>query len=137
MTPSQLMNYIASGTRTVTLNVPSPNGNAGAANAAILGQMMQQRNPNLELMDAKLYRALYSNRQLEEVLVDFWFNHFNVTTAKGGYVADYEREAIRPHVLGKFKDMLVATALHPAMLQYLDNKASIAPELAQPNGPDF
>jgi uncharacterized protein (DUF1800 family) len=92
----------------------------------------------MDLKDGKLFRSIYSNRQLEEVLVDFWFNHFNVTAAKGGpFVADYEREAIRPHVLGKFRDLLVATALHPAMLQYLDNKGSIAPEKSQPNGPNL
>jgi uncharacterized protein (DUF1800 family) len=96
------------------------------------------RTPEMDLKDGRLLRAVYSNRQLEEVLVDFWFNHFNVTTAKGGpFIADYEREAIRPYVLGKFKDMLAATALHPAMLLYLDNKASIAPEIAQPNGPNM
>ena len=72
-----------------------------------------------DLREAKLYRARYSNRQLEEVLVDFWFNHFNVFEGKGqdrAMLAAYEREAIRPHVLGKFKDLLLATARHPAML---------------------
>ena len=74
--------------------------------------------------EAKLLRAVYSERQLEEVLVDFWFNHFNVFAGKGqtrNYLIEYEREAIRPHVLGKFRDMLGATAKSPAMLFYLDN----------------
>ena len=84
----------------------------------------------LDLVEAKLYRALYSNRQLEEVLVDFWFNHFNVYMNKGPerlFLTDYEREAIRPHVLGNFHDMLLATAKHPAMLYYLDNWQSVDP----------
>jgi uncharacterized protein (DUF1800 family) len=88
-----------------------------------------------DLKEGKVYRALYSNRQLEEVLVDFWFNHFNVFENKNvqpnGAVrmllASYERDAIRPHVLGKFKDLLLATARHPAMLYYLDNWESVSP----------
>ncbi len=77
-----------------------------------------------DLEEAKLLRAVYSERQLEEVLVDFWFNHFNVFAGKGAtrdYIGEYEREAIRPHVLGNFRDLLGATAKSPAMLFYLDN----------------
>jgi uncharacterized protein (DUF1800 family) len=77
-----------------------------------------------DLEEAKVLRAVYSERQLEEVLVDFWFNHFNVFAGKGAtrsYITEYEREAIRPYVLGNFRDMLGATAKHPAMLFYLDN----------------
>jgi len=73
---------------------------------------------------------LSSPRQLQEVLVDFWFNHFNVFQGKGlvrVLVESYEREAIRPHVLGRFRTMLGATAKHPAMLFYLDNWLSVAP----------
>jgi uncharacterized protein (DUF1800 family) len=84
-----------------------------------------------ELMQAKLLRAAYSERQLEEVMVDFWFNHFNVFVGKGAvrlYVSEYERDAIRPHVFGKFRDLLKATAESPAMLFYLDNWQSSAPE---------
>ena len=87
-----------------------------------------------DLREAKLYRALYSNRQLEEVLTDFWFNHFNVFEGKGqdrALLASYERDAIRPHVLGKFKDLLLATARHPAMLYYLDNWESMSPDVFQ------
>ena len=72
-----------------------------------------------EVQAAKLLRAVYSDRQLEEVLTDFWFNHFNVYIGKGAdryLVTSYERDVIRPHVLGKFKDLLVATAQSPAML---------------------
>ena len=84
---------------------------------------------NQELIDSRMYRALYSNRQLEEVLVDFWLNHFNVFNGKGPermLLTSYERDAIRPHVLGKFRDLLLATARHPAMLYYLDNWQSQA-----------
>jgi uncharacterized protein (DUF1800 family) len=85
---------------------------------------------NSELIDNKLYRAIYSNRQLEEVLVDFWMNHFNVFNGKGPVrvlATSFERDAIRPYVLGHFKDMLLATARHPAMLFYLDNAQSQVP----------
>ncbi|HEX8030027.1 MAG TPA: DUF1800 domain-containing protein [Vicinamibacterales bacterium] len=77
-----------------------------------------------DIEQAKLLRAVYSERQLEAVLVDFWFNHFNVFAGKGAtriYVTEYERDAIRPYVLGHFRDMLGATAKSPAMLFYLDN----------------
>jgi uncharacterized protein (DUF1800 family) len=90
-----------------------------------------QNIPAYDLSEAKLLRAVYSNRQLEEVLVDFWYNHFNVFIEKGNdrfLVTSYERESIRPHVLGKFKDMLLATAQDPAMLFYLDNWQSVAPK---------
>ena len=94
-----------------------------------------------DLAEGKLLRAVYSNRQLEEVLADFWFNHFNVFLDKGAdhyLVTEYERDAIRPHVLGKFRDLLEATAKSPAMLFYLDNWQSVgadrrgAPEPSQP-----
>ena len=77
-----------------------------------------------QLAAAKLVRAVESRRQLQEVLVDFWFNHFNVFADKGEdrwMVGSYERDAIRPNVLGGFRDLLGATASHPAMLFYLDN----------------
>ncbi len=83
-----------------------------------------------ELMQAKLLRAIYSERQLDEVMIDFWFNHFNVFIGKGAdryLVTSYERDVIRPHALGKFEDLLVATAKSPAMLFYLDNWLSVGP----------
>jgi uncharacterized protein (DUF1800 family) len=95
---------------------------------------------NSELMEHKVYRAIYSNRQLEEVLVDFWFNHFNVFNGKGPgriLLTSYERDAIRPFVFGRFKDMLVATARHPAMLFYLDNWQSQAPNDQVPTNAPF
>src|SRR5207249_846778 len=83
--------------------------------------------------EPQLLRSAYSERQLQEVLADFWFNHFNVDARKGRdrfLLTEYERDAIRPHVLGKFRDLLEATAKSPAMLFYLDNWMS-----ADPNGP--
>jgi uncharacterized protein (DUF1800 family) len=83
-----------------------------------------------ELAEGKLLRAIYSNRQLDEVMTDFWFNHFNVFIGKGPdryMVSAYERDVIRPHALGKFKDILAATAKSPAMLFYLDNWQSVGP----------
>jgi uncharacterized protein (DUF1800 family) len=84
-----------------------------------------------ELTQAKLLRAIYSERQLDEVMTDFWFNHFNVFVNKGAdryLLTSYERDAIRPHVLGKFEDLLAATAKSPAMLFYLDNWLSVGPD---------
>jgi uncharacterized protein (DUF1800 family) len=92
-------------------------------------QQAAQAAPN-ELMQAKILRAVMSERQLEEVLVDFWFNHFNVFIGKGQvrqYLNEYERDVIRPHVLGNFRELLGATAHSPAMLFYLDNFQSQAP----------
>ena len=83
-----------------------------------------------ELAEAKLLRAAYSERQLEEVMTDFWFNHFNVFVGKGAdryLLTEYERDVIRKHAFGKFKDLLLATAESPAMLFYLDNWQSVGP----------
>ena len=83
-----------------------------------------------EAAEARLLRAIDSPRQLEEVMVDFWYNHFNVFSGKGidrALVTSYENEAIRPHALGSFRALLDATARHPAMLYYLDNAVSSAP----------
>ncbi len=84
-----------------------------------------------ELQQAKVVRAILSERQLQEVMTDFWFNHFNVFINKETdqiYTPSYERDAIRPFALGKFRDLLLATAEHPAMLVYLDNWESIGPK---------
>ncbi len=83
-----------------------------------------------DLEQAKLLRAVYSERQLQEVLVDVWFNHFNVFAGKGAtrdYLTEYERDVIRPRVLGRFRDLLGATASSPAMLFYLDNWQNVDP----------
>jgi uncharacterized protein (DUF1800 family) len=84
---------------------------------------------NRQAEEARLLRAIDSPRQLQEVMVDFWYNHFNVFIGKGidrALVASYERDAIRPYALGSFRDLLGATAKHPAMLVYLDNAVSTA-----------
>jgi uncharacterized protein (DUF1800 family) len=93
--------------------------------------MQAQRRVFTDLAQQKILRAVYSERQLNEVMVDFWFNHFNVFAGKGQtrtYLTEYERDAIRPNVLGKFRALLGATAHSPAMLFYLDNWQSAAPE---------
>ncbi len=115
-------------------------GNAGSASlkrrVEVLNNPMQIVGQ--DLTEGKLLRAIYSNRQLDEVLVDFWYNHFNVFLDKGAdreLVTSYERDVIRPHVLGKFKDLLLATAQSPAMLFYLDNWESAGADSPGPVRP--
>jgi len=103
--------------------------------------LMALNNPQqviaAELIQGKLLRATYSERQLQEVMADFWFNHFNVFIGKGAdryLLTSYERDVIRPHAMGKFEDLLVATAQSPAMLFYLDNWLSVGPNSAFANG---
>jgi uncharacterized protein (DUF1800 family) len=99
--------------------------------ASSMGRMQGRPRQVLEeLQAAKLTRAIYSERQLDEVLVDFWLNHFNVFAGKGPekfLVGAYERDVIRPHAWGRFEDLLKATAASPAMLFYLDNWLSADP----------
>ncbi len=84
-----------------------------------------------ELLQSRIIRDIYSERQLEAVMTDFWLNHFNVYVKKNQnepyLLPAYERDVIRPNALGKFEDLLVATAKSPAMLMYLDNWQSIGP----------
>ena len=84
-----------------------------------------------EIVQTKLLRDIYSERQLNEVMVDFWLNHFNVYIKKSQqapyFITSYERETIRPRALGHFENLLVATAISPAMLNYLDNAESVGP----------
>jgi uncharacterized protein (DUF1800 family) len=90
-----------------------------------------------ELIQGKLLRATYSERQLGEVMSDFWFNQFNVFLNKDAdrfLLTSYERDVIRPHALGKFEDLLVATSQSPAMLYYLDNWLSVGPNSDVANG---
>ncbi len=86
----------------------------------------------LESMESRLDRDIYSDRQLEAVMTDFWLNHFNVYVRKNQnepyLLRAYERETIRPNALGNFEDLLVATAKSPAMLEYLDNFRSVGPD---------
>ena len=85
-----------------------------------------------DVQSAKLARAVISERQLDEVMVDFWENHFSVYSGKGQtrlFLASYDRDVIRPHALGKFRDLLGAVAKSPAMLFFLDNWQSVADSL--------
>ncbi|MGH9740464.1 MAG: DUF1800 domain-containing protein [Candidatus Acidiferrales bacterium] len=109
---------------------PSMNGADNKMNRA--DQMLARiQGPNrivAELSMAKIERAVYSQRQLEAVMEDFWFNHFNVFAAKGAdrwLLTSYVRDTIRPNTMGKFQDLLRATAQSPAMLFYLDNWLSV------------
>ena len=85
-----------------------------------------------EMQQAKMLRAVLSQRQLQEVMTDFWMNHFNIDLGKSGdeilYANQFEQQAIRPHALGKFRDLLLATAHSPAMMIYLDNVTSVGPD---------
>jgi uncharacterized protein (DUF1800 family) len=91
-----------------------------------------------EDVQVKLLRDVYTERQLQEVMVDFWLNHFNVYIKKSQqapyYIAAYERAAIRPYALGRFENLLLATATSPAMLNYLDNSSSVGPHSDYANG---
>src|SRR5207245_577040 len=106
-----------------------------------LFQPAQEKRPIrivAELQAARIMLAVESERQLQEVMVDFWFNHFNVQAAKGEvkwYLTSYERDVIRPHALGKFGDLLRGTATHPATLFYLDNWLSARPDFPRQAGP--
>jgi uncharacterized protein (DUF1800 family) len=91
----------------------------------------RERMVSHDARNARLARAIGSPWQLHEALVEFWFNHFNVFWQKGGckvWIGAYEQQAIRPHTLGRFSDLLLATARHPAMLVYLDNFRNVAPQ---------
>ncbi len=109
---------------------PPPN-QAKARGLTVSSLMQGPRYVILELQQARLLRAVYSQRQLYEMVVDFWTNHFNVFAAKGAdrwLVTSYDRDTIRPHALGRFRELLLATAQSPAMLFYLDNWLSVSPE---------
>jgi uncharacterized protein (DUF1800 family) len=99
--------------------------------AAVQPEFQQMRRQVLqESTEQRLRRAVYSRRQLQEAMVDFWFNHFNVDASRPQtslWLADYEMQAIRPHVMGNFRELLGATARHPAMLTYLDNMLNTDP----------
>jgi uncharacterized protein (DUF1800 family) len=126
------------GLKTIRLNsgelfelYPPPNV---AKQRGMAADMMQApRMIIYELQQARLLRAVHSQRQLNELLVDFWNNHFNIFAAKGAdrwLTTSYDRDTIRPHALGKFRDLLLATARSPAMLFYLDNWLSVSPDTA-------
>jgi uncharacterized protein (DUF1800 family) len=103
-----------------------------AQKEVVLALENAQRVVNEELVAQRLTRDIYSNAQLHEVMTDFWLNHFNVYLHKNDetpyYLVSYERDVIRPRALGKFEDLLEATAHSPAMLLYLDNSSSMGPD---------
>jgi uncharacterized protein (DUF1800 family) len=108
-----------------------PQASVAQAKGMDMTQMQGPRQVILELQLARLIRAVYSRRQLYEVMVDFWSNHFNIFAGKGAdrwLSTSYDRDTIRPNALGRFKDLLTATAQSPAMLFYLDNWMSVSPE---------
>jgi len=108
-------------------------GDPNAVPRAIADDSKRPQRVVEELAMAKVARAIYSERQLQQVMDDFWFNHFNVFAGKGEdrwFLTSYEREVIQPHTMGKFKDLLTATAKSPAMLFYLDNFVSADPRAA-------
>ena len=118
-----------------------------AADSMAMRQQIQQqfnltRQVVTQLQSSRVARAVASERQLQEVMTDFWENHFNIYAQKGGpepyYLTDFDENVIRPHSLGKFRDLLEAVAKSPAMLFYLDNARSMAdstrPTLAGRNG---
>ena len=143
--PDSLVEEKVAGLKTMRLSsaqlfdlYPPPNL---AKERGMTGQMamLGPRIVILELQQARLLRAVYSRRQLYEVMADFWSNHFNIFAAKGAdrwLVTSYDRDTIRPHALGKFKDLLRATAQSPAMLFYLDNWLSASPNPRARLGPN-
>ncbi len=138
--PDPLVDEKLKGLKTVRLSskdlfelYPPPN-QAKKQGLTISSRMEGPRYVIFELQQARLLRALYSQRQLYKVMVDFWTNHFNVFAAKGAdrwLVTSYDRDTIRPHALEKFKDLLLATAQSPAMLFYLDNWLSVSPDASR------
>ena len=105
-------------------------GTGGAAGGGLAMRNALYNKMEIRFAEQRLIPAIESPRQLEEVMVDFWFNHFNVVRGKGldhVLIGDYEDKAIRPYVMGRFRDLLGATAKHPAMSFYLDNWLSISP----------
>ena len=121
---------------------PPPRQQAGQQEMMGQQQMQGPRTVILELQQARLLRSVYSQRQLYETMVDFWSNHFNVFSAKGAdrwLTTAYDRDTLRPHALGRFRDLLLATAQSPAMLFYLDNWLSASPNAVvaklAPNNP--
>jgi len=108
------------------------------AGAVMDSAVREQRGRRMaaEFQELAVVRAALSERQLYEVMVDFWTNHFNVFFGKGAdrfLMPDYVEHTIRPHALGRFEDLLIATAKSPAMMFYLDNWQSVAPGSSPPN----
>ena len=140
MTTTQILENYPNPRRFVRQLGLRPNGDLNGNNPALRRQVLhhyQEKGLNLpqklleELQAQKIIRAVHSERQLQEVMTDFWFNHFNVFWGKNAnrwLTTGFEMNAIRPNVFGKFKDLLMATAKSPAMLFYLDNYLSSSPD---------
>src|SRR3984957_18266514 len=97
----------------------------------------EARQVIMEAVEARVVRAVFGVRHLQEVMTAFWFNHFNIFAGKGLcsiWTGAFEEEAIRPHTMGRFRDLLGATAHHPAMLFYLDNWQNTAPDAPGKHG---
>ena len=121
-------NFVPGDQRTILLNDFTPRERETIL--AFQGGVGAQNRTLDELTQAKILRVVLSERQLQEVMTDFWFNHFNVFAPKDSdqwYTTSYERDILRPHALGKFRDLLLVTAQSPAMMVYLDNWLSIGP----------
>jgi len=129
MAPDELAEILLPGARNIA-NQNGPSNRLGNP-AMNFEQIQAPQRIIAELAMAKMDRAVYTEKQLYEQMVDFWFNHFNVFAGKGAdrwLLTSYERDTIRPHAMGKFRDLLEATAKSPAMLFYLDNWQSVDPE---------
>ncbi|MGB8507622.1 MAG: DUF1800 domain-containing protein [Pyrinomonadaceae bacterium] len=146
----QEMNAAATGTQADRPGLPNVAGNGGDDNperrASRRAVMEYMRDNGLqppqrimaELQASRILRAVYSERQLQEVMVEFWTNHFNIFAQKGAdkwFLTAYDRDVIRPHALGNFRDLLEETAKSPAMLFYLDNFQSVSPNAGAGRGP--
>jgi uncharacterized protein (DUF1800 family) len=137
--PDSVVEEKVAGLKTVRLSTQEliqlyPQSTITRDQAMMGGQQMEgPRFVIFELQQARLIRAVYTQRQLQEVMVDFWSNHFNIFAAKGAdrwLATSYDRDTIRPRALGRFRDLLLATAQSPAMLFYLDNWLSASPNRA-------
>ena len=133
--PDSTVEEKTAGLKTMRLNTGElfnlyPPPKVAKERGAMAGEMQAPRFIIFELQQARLLRAVHSQRQLYELMVDFWNNHFNIFAAKGAdrwLTTSYDRDTIRPHAFGKFRDLLLATAQSPAMLFYLDNWLSVSP----------
>ncbi len=151
--PGALLRQLEGGNRNNQANAQNQPGNGAAAQDAEAMTQAEQRERREKIRELyakydlkpaaqiipqvtanRVLRAVYSERQLQEVMVDFWQNHFNVFAGKAAvrwYIPSYERDVLRKNALGNFKDLLVGTAQHPAMLFYLDNFESVSPNAQQ------
>jgi uncharacterized protein (DUF1800 family) len=133
MAPDELAEILLPGAKDFKNQNRAGNSSANPGGNPLMNfeQLQTPQRVIAELAMAKMDRAVYSEKQLYEQMVDFWFNHFNVFAGKGAdrwLLTSYERDAIRPHALGKFRDLLEATAKSPAMLFFLDNWQSVDPK---------